>query len=60
MRSFFAFTSDGYNPSPEQALTLLAQATPDHVLAEQVYGKYYLQYAQIIGQFARADIQAHS
>lgn len=56
-KQLFYFTADTYSPTAAQAIQLLAKATPDKVLAEEVYGEYYLSYSQILGQRARAAMK---
>ena len=49
----FNFTANSYTPTTDQALELLAKATPDKNLANNVFGEYYLSYSQILGKTAR-------
>lgn len=58
-KQLFYFTADTYSPTAGQAIQLLAKATPDKALAEEVYGKYYLSYSQILGQRARAAMKPY-
>ncbi len=56
-KQLFYFTANTYSPTAAEAIQLLAKATPDKVLAEEVYGEYYLSYSQILGQRARAAMK---
>ncbi|NNM59705.1 MAG: hypothetical protein HKM04_07805 [Legionellales bacterium] len=59
-KQLFYFTTQSYSPTAEQAIEQLAKTMPDKVLANQVYGGYYLSYSQILGQTARAAMKAYS
>lgn len=49
----FYFTSDSYTPTATEALDLLAKAMPDKSLANQIYGRDYLQDSSILSGSAR-------
>jgi hypothetical protein len=55
-KRLFYFTTSNYTPTADEAMTQLAKATPDKVLANIIFGEYYLSYSQILGQVARARI----